>query len=404
MWFDSGVTHYFVTDAREELVAPADLYLEGSDQHRGWFMSSLMSSVAINGKAPYKKVLTHGFTVDSNGRKMSKSLGNTIAPKEITNKLGADILRLWVASTDYRGEMAVSHEIFKRSADAYRRIRNTARFLLANLNGFNPETDQVEFNELVELDKWILDRTKAMQDQIVKAYDEYDMLGVTQSLMQFCSVELGSFYLDIIKDRQYTAKQDGLARRSCQTAMYHIVESLVRWMAPIISFTAQEIWQVLPGERSEYVFTETWYDGLAEVNISRELDDAYWDQIMQVKAAVNAALEQARNDKTIGGSLEASVTLYANDSLKSVLATLENELRFVLITSGAQVVALSEKSTDLVETELEGLAVKVEKANGTKCVRCWHHKEEVGSNESHPELCNRCITNVDGEGESRRYA
>lgn len=403
VWFDSGVTHYFVTDKRDVLAAPADLYLEGSDQHRGWFMSSLMSATAMHGKAPYKAVLTHGFTVDADGRKMSKSLGNVVAPQEVTNKLGADILRLWVASTDYRGEMTVSNDILKRSADAYRRIRNTARFLLSNLNGFNPETDQVELNDMVELDKWIVARTQLVQQQVVNAYNNYDMLAVSQGLMQFCSVELGSFYLDIIKDRQYTAKSDGLARRSCQTAMYHIVESLVRWMAPIMSFTAQEIWQVLPGERAKYVLTETWYEGLADKTIERQLDDSYWQTVMQVKSAVNTAMEQARNEKVIGGSLEAAVTLYADDSLYAQLQQLEDELRFVLITSDAKIAKRNDNNTANA-TELEGLAVSVTKANGTKCVRCWHHKEDVGQDANHPDLCVRCVTNVEGDGEQRKYA
>ena len=239
VWFDSGSTSYSVVDARPEFGGHApDLYLEGSDQHRGWFMSSLMISTAMKGKAPYRQVLTHGFTVDGQGRKMSKSIGNTVAPQDVMNKLGADILRLWVASTDYSGEMAVSDEILKRSADAYRRIRNTARFLLANLSGFNPATDLVKPEEMVVVDRWAVGRAQAAQADIVASYENYDFHEVIQRLMQFCSIEMGSFYLDIIKDRQYTAKGDGLARRSCQTALWHIVEALVRWMAPIMSFTA----------------------------------------------------------------------------------------------------------------------------------------------------------------------
>ncbi|MGB2105430.1 MAG: isoleucine--tRNA ligase, partial [Glaciecola sp.] len=246
VWFDSGVTHSFVVDRRDDIPASADLYLEGSDQHRGWFMSSLMSSVAMHGHAPYKQVLTHGFTVDQHGRKMSKSVGNVVAPQEVFNKYGADILRLWVASTDYRSEIAVSDEILKRSADAYRRIRNTARFLLANLSGFNPATDCVAPEDMVALDSWAMAKAQTTQNEIIAAYEKYDLLVVTQKLMQFCSIDMGSLYLDIIKDRQYTAKADGLARRSCQTALYHIVQAMVRWMAPITSFTAQEIWEVLP--------------------------------------------------------------------------------------------------------------------------------------------------------------
>lgn len=408
VWFDSGVTHYFVVDQRDDIPASADLYLEGSDQHRGWFMSSLMSSTAVKGHAPYKEVLTHGFTVDANGKKMSKSLGNVVAPQEVTNKLGADILRLWAGSTDYRGEMTVSDEILKRSADAYRRIRNTCRFLLANLNGFNPETDIVPFDEMVALDQWAVLKAKSVQEQILNSYDQYDTLVVCQTLMQFCSIEMGSFYLDIIKDRQYTAKTDGHARRSCQTALYHIVEALVRWMAPVMSFTAQEVWESMPGQREEFVFTDQWYQGLPSDDERSEaqtvFNDAFWLQVMSIKTEVNSALEKARNEKVIGGSLEAAVTLYVDDTLSDVLAKLEDELRFVLITSQAKLLPLSQKSAEASETALTGLFVEVSKAEGEKCARCWHHKAEVGTDQTHPELCYRCIENVDGEGEKRAYA
>ncbi|SUB18498.1 Isoleucine--tRNA ligase [Pantoea agglomerans] len=304
VWFDSGSTSYSVVDARPEFDGHApDLYLEGSDQHRGWFMSSLMISTAMKGKAPYRQVLTHGFTVDGQGRKMSKSIGNTVAPQDVMNKLGADILRLWVASTDYSGEMAVSDEILKRSADAYRRIRNTARFLLANLSGFNPATDLVKPEEMVVVDRWAVGRAQAAQADIVASYENYDFHEVIQRLMQFCSIEMGSFYLDIIKDRQYTAKGDGLARRSCQTALWHIVEALVRWMAPIMSFTADEIWGYLPGERAQYVFTEEWYQGLFGLAEDEALNDAYWAELLKVRGEVNKVIEQARADKRIGGAL-----------------------------------------------------------------------------------------------------
>jgi isoleucyl-tRNA synthetase len=260
VWFDSGSTHSSVVDVRPEFAGhAADMYLEGPDQHRGWFMSSLMISTAMKGKAPYRQVLTHGFTVDGQGRKMSKSIGNTVSPQDVMNKLGADILRLWVASTDYTGEMAVSDEILKRAADSYRRIRNTARFLLANLNGFDPAKDMVKPEEMVVLDRWAVGCAQAAQEDILKAYESYDFHEVVQRLMRFCSIEMGSFYLDIIKDRQYTAKADSVARRSCQTALFHIAEALVRWMAPIMSFTADEIWGYLPGDREKYVFTGEWY-------------------------------------------------------------------------------------------------------------------------------------------------
>ncbi|GAA0353093.1 isoleucine--tRNA ligase [Bowmanella denitrificans] len=404
VWFDSGVTHYFVVDRRDDIPAGADLYLEGSDQHRGWFMSSLMTSVAATGHAPYKQVLTHGFTVDANGRKMSKSLGNTISPQEIINKLGADILRLWVASTDYRSEITVSDEIFKRSADAYRRIRNTARFLLANLNGFNPATDLVPVEQMVALDRWMLSRAKDVQKELIAAYDRYDFLVVVQKLMQFCSIELGSFYLDVIKDRQYTAKADSVARRSCQTALYHIAEALVRWMAPIMSFTAQEIWQALPGEREQYVFTNSWYQALEDMYIGQTQGDEFWQQVLAVKDAVNKALEDARRLGEIGGSLEADVLLYCQPALAGQLASLENELRFVLITSAAKVQSVDARPAQLDDTDVQGLWVEVRKAAGNKCVRCWHHREDVGQHAEHTELCGRCIENVDGEGEQRHYA
>jgi isoleucyl-tRNA synthetase len=405
VWFDSGVTHHFVVDCRDDLPASADLYLEGSDQHRGWFMSSLMSSVAMHGHAPYKQVLTHGFTVDAHGRKMSKSLGNVVAPQEVFNKYGADILRLWVASTDYRGEMTVSDEILKRAADAYRRVRNTARFLLANLNGFNPATDMVAADELVALDTWAISKTKAVQEEILASYERYDMLVVAQKLVQFCSVDMGSFYLDIIKDRQYTAKADGLARRSCQTALYHIAQALVRWMAPVCSFTAQEIWDELKTEQDdEFIFTQNWYESWPQLSAETQFDDAFWASVLDVKVAVNGALEVARKEQGIGSSLEAQVTLFVSDDLVELLARLEDELRFVTITSKAQVKPLADKPDNAQETANKALFVLVERATGDKCVRCWHYRDEVGTDDTHSELCGRCITNVDGKGETRQYA
>ncbi len=404
VWFDSGVTHSFVVDRRDDIPASADLYLEGSDQHRGWFMSSLMSSIAGKGAPPYKEVLTHGFTVDAHGRKMSKSLGNTVSPQEVVNKLGADILRLWVASTDYSGEIAVSDEILKRAADTYRRVRNTSRFLLANLNGFNPETDLLDGKDMVALDSWAVQRAKEIQEEIIAAYESYDLITVTQKMMHFCSIELGSFYLDVIKDRQYTAKTDSQARRSCQTALYHIVEALVRWIAPITSFTAQEIWQAMPGKRDEFVFTGEWYDGLDIAQANSDFDNDYWQQILAVKTEVNRALEQARRDKTIGSSLDASMTLYASDDLAQKIAKLEDELRFVLLTSLAEVKPLSEAPDNAIKTEMENLTLTLDKAPGSKCARCWHHREDVGANSTYDDLCLRCVDNVEGEGESRRYA
>lgn len=406
VWFDSGSTHASVVDVRPEFNGHgADMYLEGSDQHRGWFMSSLMISTAMKGKAPYKEVLTHGFTVDGQGRKMSKSIGNTVSPQDVMNKLGGDILRLWVASTDYTGEIAVSDEILKRSADSYRRIRNTARFLLANLNGFEPSTDCVAPEDMVVLDRWAVGRALAAQQDIEQAYANYDFHEVVQRQMQFCSVEMGSFYLDIIKDRQYTAKSDSVARRSCQTALYHIVEALVRWMAPIMSFTADEIWGFMPGKRAQYVFTEEWYDGLFGLAEGEPMNDAFWAELLKVRGEVNKVLEQARADKRLGGSLEAAVTLYADSELAARLNSLQDELRFVLLTSAASVAPLAEAPADAQASELlKGLKIAFSTAPGEKCPRCWHYTTDIGLVAEHADICGRCVSNVAGDGEKRNFA
>ncbi|MGQ5762739.1 isoleucine--tRNA ligase [Serratia sp. IR-2025] len=406
VWFDSGSTHASVVDVRPEFQGhSADMYLEGSDQHRGWFMSSLMISTAMKGKAPYKEVLTHGFTVDGQGRKMSKSIGNTVSPQDVMNKLGGDILRLWVASTDYTGEIAVSDEILKRSADSYRRIRNTARFLLANLNGFEPSTDCVAPEDMVVLDRWAVGRALAAQQDIEQAYANYDFHEVVQRLMQFCSVEMGSFYLDIIKDRQYTAKSDSVARRSCQTALYHIVEALVRWMAPIMSFTADEIWGFMPGKRAQYVFTEEWYDGLFGLAEGEPMNDAFWAELLKVRGEVNKVLEQARADKRLGGSLEAAVTLYADSELAERLNSLQDELRFVLLTSAASVAPLADAPADAQASELlKGLKIAFSTAPGEKCPRCWHYTTDIGLVAEHADICGRCVSNVAGDGEKRNFA
>ncbi|MGF1685588.1 isoleucine--tRNA ligase [Photobacterium japonica] len=405
VWFDSGVTHFSVVDSREEFNgASADLYLEGSDQHRGWFQSSLISSVAMKGVAPYKQVLTHGFVVDGQGRKMSKSIGNVVAPKDVTNKLGADILRLWVASTDSTGEVAVSDQILNRSADAYRRIRNTARFLLANLNGFNPETDIVPVEEMVALDRWAVGQAKAAQEAIVAAYGDYNLHTVTQRLMQFCSVEMGSFYLDVIKDRQYTAKRGGHAQRSCQTALYYIVEALVRWMAPIMSFTADEIWNDMPGQRDKFVFTGEWYEGLFGLSDDEAMNNEFWAEIQKVRGSVNKLLEAARSEKVIGGALQAELTLSATPALADKLRLLEDELRFVLLTSKADVVVVESQPEGAQATDVEGLFVTVKASEAAKCDRCWHHVADVGTIAGHEEVCGRCVSNVDGDGEERKFA
>lgn len=404
VWFDSGTTHECVVGARKEYSQTTDLYLEGSDQHRGWFMSSMMTGVAMNDVAPYKQVLTHGFTVDEHGRKQSKSLGNVVSPLDVCNKLGADILRLWVASADYTAEMAVSDEILKRAADKYRRIRNTSRFLLSNMSNFDPQRDMVDVADMIELDRWIVRRTAALQAEIIDAYNNYQFHTVAQKLMNFCTIELGSFYLDVIKDRQYTAKADGLARRSCQSALYHIAEAMTRWMAPVMSFTAQEIWELLPGKRDEFVFTGKWYEGLPAQVDEGVFSDAYWAQVLQVRNEVNKVLEAARRENVVGATLQAEVTLYVNEQLNAVLASLKDELRFVLLTSKTNVLPLDNRADDAQKTEIEGLFIKVNASDAQKCGRCWHYREEVGTIENNNDLCHRCVSNVDGEGETRLYA
>lgn len=403
VWFDSGSTHTSVVACRDEFGGnDIDMYLEGSDQHRGWFMSSLMLSLAIKDKSPYKQVLTHGFTVDGQGRKMSKSLGNVVSPQEVMNKLGADILRLWVASTDYSGEMTVSDEILKRSADAYRRIRNTARFLLANLNGFDPEKNMVAREDMVVLDRWAVDCALRCQNDILAAYEECDFHQVVQKLMKFCSIDMGSFYLDVIKDRQYTAKADSIARRSCQTALYLIAEAMVRWMAPIMSFTADEIWQLLPGKRDRFVFTQEWFDGLFAMEDGEELNNDYWMQIQDVRAEIYKKIEDARNAKIIGGSLQAEVTVYAKDAkMAQLLARIGDELRFVMITSKVDVIA-GEPVAGAEATAIDGLFVSVKASENEKCERCWHYSDTVGHKLD--GVCDRCAENIDGAGEIRHFA
>ena len=411
VWFDSGVTHACVLDHRSKLPFPADLYLEGSDQHRGWFQSSLLTSTAINGVAPYRKVMTHGFTVDADGKKMSKSLGNVVAPQKIVGTLGADILRLWVASTDYSNEITVSDEILKRSADSYRRIRNTARFLLANLNGFDPATDKLEHDKLISLDRWAVARCLEVQDEIIAAYKVFNFHLIYQKLQHFCTIDLGGFYLDIIKDRQYTTKADSVARRSAQTALYHIAEAMCRWIAPILTFTADELWKSIPGEHSESVLLENWYGELKALDSSEAMNMGFWQTILEVRSAVSKELEALRSDKTIGSSLDADVTLYVDAELKAILDSLGEELRFVLITSAADVADIDSADDSCIDaTIVDGngnshtFKIKAGASSNEKCIRCWHHRADVGSDEEHPELCGRCVENVSGDGEQRSFA
>ncbi|WP_374296802.1 isoleucine--tRNA ligase [Acinetobacter sp.] len=402
VWFDSGTTHFAVLDQRDDLQSPADLYLEGSDQHRGWFQTSLLASIGVRGHAPYKSLLTHGFTVDENGRKLSKSLGNYIPLEEIIKQLGADGLRLYVASSDYRYEIAASKEIFNRVSDSYRRIRNTLRFMLANLNGFVPSRDALPMDELIALDQYIIQRASEVQTTIRKAYEEMNFHVVSNALTSFCINDLGGFYLDIIKDRQYTTKANSQARRSAQTALYHLVQAFVRWMSPILSFTAQEAWELIPEQTEKYVFTAEWYD-LPKSTQQNLISESDWQSLIQVKSAVNKQIEAARNAKLVGSNLSAKVDIWADEALKTILDRLENELRFVLITSQVAVHTFDESKGEA--TDIDGLRVAVSGADGEKCVRCWHVLPDVNTHAGHEGLCSRCIINLpSGAGEERKYA
>ncbi|VWX30995.1 isoleucyl-tRNA synthetase [Moraxellaceae bacterium 17A] len=414
VWFDSGSTNFTVLANRPDLANPADLYLEGSDQHRGWFQSSLLVSEAIYGRPPYKQVLTHGFTVDAKGYKLSKSKGNTkgFEPQELANKYGIDIVRLWVGSSDYRYEMAVSNEGFARTTDMYRRIRNTIRFLLANTDDFDPATDMVDASKLVSLDKYIVKRAEAVQADIRQSYTNMDFHQVCQAVVGFCSQDLGGFYLDIIKDRQYTTKANGEARRSAQTAIYHIAHALLRWIAPILSFTAQEAWQILKGTDG-YIFTQEWYE-FPQFDMT-DISEPDWDVILDIKDIVNKKMDVARSEGLINSNLSASVTIKTIGYVYKTLSKLDKELKFVFINSNVNLISestgkaqevkkLDKESGQLDVTTYNDLDIIVEPAQGEKCVRCWHIREDIGINPAHPEICGRCAENVEGQGEVRHYA
>jgi isoleucyl-tRNA synthetase len=401
VWFDSGVVHHAVTQLRPEIVAPSDLYLEGSDQHRGWFHSSLLTSVAMHGRAPYRGVLTHGFTVDEKGRKMSKSIGNTLVPQKLTNTLGADVVRLWIAATDYANEMSVSDEILKRMADSYRRIRNTVRFLLGNMHGFDPALHAVPFHDLVAIDQWVISKAFALQNEVVTGFRNYEFHSIYQEVHNFCVVELGGFYLDILKDRLYTTGADSRPRRSAQTALYHLADAMVRWLAPILSFTADEVWSFMPGERNESVFLNTWHSFPAGAERESAVD---WPAFIALKADVARQLERLRTAGEIGAPLEAEVTIYAPQGEAQRFGALGDELRFLLITSQAKVVATDAPPVDSVPSHAENVWIEVKPSSQPKCVRCWHLCADVGSDPRHPELCARCVINIEGPGEERKYA
>jgi isoleucyl-tRNA synthetase len=355
-------------------------------------------------RAPYREVLTHGFTVDAEGRKMSKSLGNVVAPQDVMKTLGADIIRLWVAATDFSGEISVSDEILIRLADSYRRMRNTIRFLLGNLAGFDPTRDMLPVEELTALDRWALERTEQLQDEVVAAYRDYQFHLIYQKVHNFCVVDLGAFWLDILKDRLYTTPASGRPRRSAQTAMYHVAEAMVRWLAPILSFTSEEIWRHLPGQRDTSVFLSTWWE-LPQVDTA--VDGIDWDGIALLKADVLRELERLRADGAIGAPLEAEVDVYVDAAQRARLEGLGDELRFVLITSQARVVDAATRPGDAVPATSfarEGAWLGVRPSTAPKCVRCWHRRDDVGGDASHPELCGRCVSNLEGPGETRRYA
>jgi isoleucyl-tRNA synthetase len=397
VWFDSGVSHECVLGQRPQdgLRKPADLYLEGSDQHRGWFHSALLTGVAMDGRAPYRQVLTHGFVVDENGEKQSKSKGNVVEPQKVIGEMGADVLRLWVASADYRYEMSASPGILKGSGDGYRRLRNTARFLLGNLHGFDPAVHLLAHEDMLALDRWIVHRADALQHQIANAYARYNFAEIVQALINFCSVDLGSLYLDVTKDRLYTMREDSPGRRSAQSAMYRISEAFVRWIAPILSFTADEMWKHLPtntdkGLRVENVFFSTWYEGLAPMSADAQLNGERFDRLLALREQMAKTLEPMRASGEIGASLDAEITIQCGAEDFAWLSPLAEELRFFFISGDVSVVQGGDAVTALVSAK-------------PKCIRCWHHRDDVGANPEHPEICGRCVSNVDGPGEDREW-
>jgi isoleucyl-tRNA synthetase len=404
VWLDSGVVHHCLPALRPDAVPfPVDVYLEGSDQHRGWFQSSLLAAVAGKGHAPYREVVTHGFVVDDKGRKMSKSVGNVVAPQKVVNSLGADVLRLWVAATDYSAEMNVSDEILKRTSDSYRRMRNTVRFLLGNLDGFDPLRDALPARELVAIDRWAIERARRLQSEIIEAYREYEYHVIYQKVHNFCVVDLGAYWLDILKDRLYTTPAGGRPRRSAQTAMYHVAEAMVRWLAPILSFTAEEIWRFLPGAREESVFMATWWQ-LPDVHPTPGVD---WEAVLALKSDVSGELERLRAAGAIGAPLEAEVDVYVDAAQRARLEGLGDELRFVLITSEARLLDAQQRPGDAVaavQVAKEGIWIAVRALEYTKCARCWHRRPDIGADTRHPELCGRCVSNLEGSGETRSFA
>ncbi len=407
VWFDSGVSHFAVLKNRSELTEQADLYLEGSDQHRGWFQSSLLSSIAIDGKLPYKQVLTHGFTVDEVGKKMSKSLGNVISPQKVINEFGADILRLWVASSDYTNEMTVSNNILKNTSDSYRRIRNTMRFMLANMHDFTPSKHLLSVDKMLDLDSWIVSKACVFQEQIIDYYKKYEFHNIVKHILIFCTNDLGSFYLDIIKDRQYTCKKNSLARRSAQSALYHISQAMLRWIAPILSFSAEEALQYMPDADGKSIFIKNKYytgftDYMKDSKTALTTTNKFYVIQEKISPNIRKAIETLRSNKIIGSSLEVSIDFYCNDHYYSLLQSFADELKFIFITSSTQLYNLADKPNDSIDIDKD-ISFKVSKSNAKKCTRCWHYNNTVGKHKNHPELCNRCYDNVVGSGEVRKF-
>ncbi len=388
VWFASGSSHAAVCKTRPELAWPADMYLEGSDQHRGWFQSSLLTSVATEGKAPYRAVLTHGYVVDGEGRKMSKSVGNTVAPQEVIAQYGADIIRLWAASSDYKADIRISKEILKQLSEVYRKIRNTIRYILGNTNDFNYETDKVEFKDMLELDRWALMHMQLLKKEVSAAYESYDFHVLYHAIHNFCSIEMSSYYLDILKDRLYAYKADSFERRSAQTAMYEIMLDLVVMIAPVLSFTMEEVWQFMkkPASMPESVFMMPWPE-CKEEYIDEALESK-WDNFIEIRSEITRVLEGARRAKTIGHSLDAKVELHATGEALAILRSVEGDLATLLIVSQAKLV---EGLTGGVEaTGREDLKVTVQAAEGEKCERCWIYSDTVGKDAEHPTVCARC--------------
>ena len=395
VWFDSGTTHRTVMRGSHaaELAYPADLYLEGSDQHRGWFHSSLLTGCALDGRAPYKALLTHGFTVDPQGRKMSKSLGNVIRPQEVSDKLGAEIIRLWVASTDYSGELSIGDETLKRVVESYRRIRNTLRFLLANTSDFDPARDGVPVDALLEIDRYALALTAQVQAEALACYERYEFHPVMARLSTFCSEDLGAFYLDILKDRLYTTAPNSPARRSAQTALWHITASLLRLFAPFLSFTAEEAFAIFSPNKAGTIFAETYHRLPAVAGAEALL--AKWSAVRTVRAEVAKAIEAQREAGKLGSSLQAEVDLHLAGDRHALLATVGEDLKFVLIVSRATLHRTASESDE---------KIAVAASPHKKCDRCWHWRADVGSHAEHPALCGRCLSNLFGSGEARQVA